>query len=358
MAKRAPKTADDAEETDRVDGFAHPRETFHLTGQGEALARAARAIRGRRPPQGWLISGPPGVGKATLAYRIARYMLKYGANAEGPADLDVPANDPVAVQVAARSHPGLLVLKRSVHPQTGRMMTVLSVDEVRRLTGFFGLTSGAGGWRVAIIDTADEMNDAAANALLKALEEPPPRAMLLLIANAPGRLLPTIRSRCQRLLLRPLAPGDLDAELARHLPELGPNERATLERLAGGSPGLALQIASGEGLALAKEADRLIDSAAHPDVAALMALADRIGRMKDGLETHGEFLMLILAERIRAQAREDAPGLKPWLDASETLRRRFAQASGLHLEPRQTILSTARTLSEAAHTGSLPQIDA
>ena len=358
MAKRASKISEDAGETDRVEGFAHPRETFHLAGQGEALARAARALRGGKPPQGWLIGGPPGVGKATLAYRIARYVLKFGASAEGPADLEVPANDPVAIQIAAKSHSGLLVLKRGVNRDTGRMMTVLGVDEIRRLAGFFGLTSGAGGWRVAIIDTADEMNDAAANALLKALEEPPPRAMLLLIANAPGRLLPTIRSRCQRLLLRPLSPGDLDAELVRHLPELAPDERAALERLAGGSLGLALQIAGGDGLTIAREADRLIDSAAHPDIAALSALADRVTRMKDGLETYGEFLVLSLAERIRARARLDAPGLKPWLEAWEKLRQRYAQAAGLHLEPRQTILSSARALNEAARLAPLPRTDA
>ena len=139
-----------------------------------------------------------------MAYRIARYLLAYGATAIGPEDLSVPQDNAAARQVAAQSHPGLLVLKRGINPKTGKLMTVLSVDEIRKLAGFFGMTSGAGGWRVAIVDTADDMNDNAANALLKMLEEPPARAMLLLLSNTPGRLLPTIRSRCQRLDLRPL----------------------------------------------------------------------------------------------------------------------------------------------------------
>jgi DNA polymerase-3 subunit delta' len=201
MAKRS---AAEPNDSDRVPGFDHPRETFALLGQDDALRRAARALRAGRPPSAWLITGAPGVGKATLAYRIARYLLAYGATDAGPEDLSVSPDHPAARQVASLAHPGLLVLKRALNPRTGKLMTVLSVNEVRRLGDFFGMTSGAGGWRVAIIDTADDMNDNAANALLKMLEEPPANAMLLLLSNMPGRLLPTIRSRCQRLDLRPL----------------------------------------------------------------------------------------------------------------------------------------------------------
>ena len=353
MAKRTAQSGEPPEETDRIEGQPHPKETFHLAGQDEALTRAARAIRSGRPPQGWLISGPPGIGKATLAYRIARYVLKYGATDAGPADLAVPENDPVSLQIVAGSYPGLLVLKRGLNPDTKRMMSVLSVAEVRRLSGFFGLTSGAGGWRVAIIDTADQMNDAAANALLKALEEPPPKAMLLLLANAPGRLLPTIRSRCQRLTLRPLDTGVLEVELEARMPEISPEVRASLVRLAGGSLGLALQLAGGEGLALAEEADRLIDEAGHPDIIALMALADRIARMKDGLDGFGDAVLRTLGERIRARAHAPGANLKPWIDTWEMLGNLFARANGLHLEPRQTILSTAHALSRAARLGTL-----
>ena len=192
MAKRSQPEPNDS---DRIEGFAHPRESELLLGQEAALGRAARALRAGRPPSAWLVTGPPGSGKATLAYRIARYLLAHGATDAGPEDLAVPPDHPAARQVTAQSHPGLMVLKRAINPKTGKLMTVLSVDEIRRLANFFGMTSGAGGWRVAIIDTADDMNDNAANALLKMLEEPPGNAMLLLLSNTPGRLLPTIRSR-------------------------------------------------------------------------------------------------------------------------------------------------------------------
>src|SRR5438445_12195385 len=170
MAKRSKPV--EIIETDRLEGFAHPRETTRLVGQDDALARAARAIRLGRPPQAWLITGPPGIGKATLAYRIARYLLRYGATPGGPADLAAPPIDPVSRQIEAQSHPGLLVLRRRENDR-GKLKTVLDVDEIRRLGGFFGMTAAAGGWRVAILDCADEMNDNAANALLKVLEEPP-----------------------------------------------------------------------------------------------------------------------------------------------------------------------------------------
>jgi DNA polymerase-3 subunit delta' len=342
MAKRSADIA----ETDRIEGYAHPRETFRLVGQDEALARAARAIRSGKPPQGWLIAGPPGIGKATLAYRIARYLLAFGASDKGPADLSVPEKDPNALQVAAGSHPGLLVLKRGVNPDTGKLMGVLSVGEVRRLANFFGMTSGAGGWRVAIVDTADDMNDAAANALLKMLEEPPSRAMLLVLSHRPGRLLPTIRSRCQRLNLRPLNDGDLEAELARLLPDLGAKERASLARLAGGSIGMALQLAGGEGITLAAEADKLIDAASNPDVVAILSLGDKLGRMTDGLDDFGSFLGEALAQRIRAKA--GAARLDRWVQAWERLNASFARTGGLHLDPRQTLLTSARAMNDTA----------
>ncbi|MBA2588522.1 MAG: DNA polymerase III subunit delta' [Alphaproteobacteria bacterium] len=349
MAKKTVEPKD----SDRIEGFAHPRETAALLGQDLALGRAARALRAGRPPSAWLITGAPGVGKATLAYRIARYLLAFGATAEGPEDLRVPQDHPAARQVASQAHPGLLVLKRAINPRTGKLMTVLSVDEIRRLANFFGMTSGAGGWRVAIVDTADDMNDNAANALLKMLEEPPGNAMLLLLSNTPGRLLPTIRSRCQRLDLRPLDEAAMDQGLKQHLPDENAAERAALARLAGGSIGAALTLATGDGGALAKEADKLIDHARDPDLLALLTLGEKLYRTQDGLELFGEFLSASLADRIRARAYAGAPGLERWVAALNRLEQGFARAAGLNLEPRQTVLSAARDLFHVARNGAL-----
>jgi DNA polymerase-3 subunit delta' len=352
MAKRV---RDDEEpfESDRIAGQAHPRETFSLVGQDEALARASRAIRSGRPPQGWLIAGPPGIGKATFAYRIARYLLAFGATERGPADLAVPPNDPVVPLVRAGTHPGLLALRRGLHPETGKPMTVLSIHEIRKLSSFFGLTSAAGGWRVAIIDTADEMKDDAANALLKILEEPPRRAMLMLIANAPAKLASTIRSRCQLLRLRPLPDALLAGELDMRVPDISGEDRARLVSLSGGSLGTALRLVANDGLKYAADAERLIERAGTPDFAATLSLAERLGRIDRGTDTFGAYLVQILAERILARARAGAPDLERWTALHTRIAKSFATMAALHLEPKQTILSAARALELATRRGAL-----
>src|SRR4029077_8606625 len=161
----------------------------------------------------WLIGGAPGIGKATLAVRLAGFVLAHpdpGApDVQNATSLAVDPSHPVARRIAAQAQGDLLVLERGVNEQTGKPYTVIRVDDVRRTVSFFGSTAGAGGWRVAIVDAVDDLQREGANALLKVLEEPPQHSLLLLVSHAPGRELPTIRSRCRRLLLRPLTTGDV-----------------------------------------------------------------------------------------------------------------------------------------------------
>ena len=190
---------------------APPRETGVLYGHGEAEQALLGAYRSSRFPHAWLIAGPAGIGKATLAYRMARFMLAHpdprAPLVQNAKSLQVPADHPAACRIAAQAHSDLLVLERTINEKTGKLRQDIQVDDVRRTVAFFGSTPGEGGWRVAIVDAVDELNESGANALLKILEEPPRRAVLLLVSRSAARVLPTMRSRCRSLVLRPLRSG-------------------------------------------------------------------------------------------------------------------------------------------------------
>lgn len=259
-----------------------PRETGVLFGHAEAEQTLLAAYKSGRAPHAWLIAGEPGIGKATLAYRFARFVLAHpdprAAAVQQAASLALDPEHPVARRVAVQAEGDLLAIERTINEQTGKLYTVIRVDDVRRTVSFFGSTAGAGGWRIAIVDTVDDLQREGANALLKVLEEPPERALLLLVSNAPGRELPTIRSRCRRLLLRPLA----EADVARALAAATGRETAEAElkeaaAASGGSVARALALLEGDGLALRKRVLDLIAQLPDPDPRALHALGDALG---------------------------------------------------------------------------------
>src|SRR6478672_2205435 len=196
----------------------HPRETTALFGHGEAETALLDAYRSGRIPHAWLIGGAAGIGKATLAYRMARFVLAHrtpqAADVQRAETLWVDPSNLVARHVAAGAHGGLLTLERSLNDK-GVMRTVITVDETRETIGFFGSTAAVDGWRVCVVDTVDELNPNAANALLKVLEEPPQQSLFLLVSHAPGKVLPTIQSRCRKLALRSLAVADVIAAAAQ-----------------------------------------------------------------------------------------------------------------------------------------------
>ena len=217
-----------APEADRAPGAPHPRETLRLFGQDKAETAFLDAFNSGRQHHAWLLTGPKGVGKATLAWRIARFLLATPASdadalfaAPAPTSLDIPPDHPVAHHIHAMAEPRLFLLRRPWDAKSGKLKTVITVDETRKLHPFFGMSAVDGGRRVVIVDAADDMNTSAANALLKMLEEPPAGATLLLVSHQPSRLLPTIRSRCRTLSMATLGPEDMHQALAQADTDIG-----------------------------------------------------------------------------------------------------------------------------------------
>lgn len=323
-----------------------PRANPLLLGQNRAIAELHRAASGPRLHHAWLIAGPPGIGKATLAYRFARWLL---AGATTP-DLSLAPTDPVFRRVAVASHADLLVIERRYDEKKKRMQGEIVVETVAQAGKFLRLTPGEGGWRVVIVDGAEALNRNAANALLKLLEEPPPRAIWLLISHAPGRLLPTIRSRTRQLDAAPLDPATLETLLATAQPDLTAAQRTRLATLSEGSIGRALSLAGTDGLALASLAEEALTTAIPPTRAA--AIADQVARAEDGFATFLDLLRTALATTTRAQARMTArTAPTPSLDRQVSLWQEFgqleAEVEGLNLDPRAAILTLLHRLRPA-----------
>src|SRR5580700_10314875 len=227
-----------------------PRETAVLFGHREAEATLLNAYRSGRIPHAWLIGGAQGIGKATLAYRMARFVLTNRDPSmpavQGAETLWVDPSDSVARHIAAGAHGGLLTLERTVNDK-GVMRSVITVDETRETIGFFGSTAAVEGWRVCVVDTVDELNPNAANALLKVLEEPPRQSLFLLVSHAPARVLPTILSRCRKLPLRQLTTDDV-IHAAAQATGIAPDDPALAEAAdaAEGSVARALTLLGGD----------------------------------------------------------------------------------------------------------------
>ncbi len=308
---------EDRPEPDRAGDAPHPRFAEHLFGQDAAQAGFLDAFNAGRLHHGWLITGPEGVGKATLAWIIARFLLTTpDAEPAGlfgpspPATLATDPNHPVAHRLRALSEPGLFLLRRPFDDKTDKLKTQITVDEVRKLNNFFHLSATDGGRRVVIVDAMDEMNVQAANALLKMLEEPPHRTTLLLIAHQPARLLPTIRSRCRELRLSPLGP----TAMAAALDQAGagtPDDPAALAELAGGSVGEALRLIAEDGLTLYARLAALADSLPRLDRPLMLALADLTAGRNDA---RADLMFQLLDRLIARLARTGATGLPPQVE--------------------------------------------
>ncbi len=286
-----------------------PQENPDLIGQSAAEETLLRAYRSGRMHHAWLLTGPKGVGKSTLAFRFARWLFAGGEDDSEP-DLRLDPDDPVFRRVAAGGHADLLYIDRSVNEKTGKLRAEIGVSDTRPMRNFLHLTSAEGGWRIVIVDSAEKMTRAAANALLKPLEEPSDNCLIFIITSSLGRVLPTIRSRCRRLHLPALSEDAVARILARQCPDNPELDLAQVAHMAHGSPGRALEMIEQDGVALNRELLALMRQLPKLDSAALHGFCDKLSRpTADGAyrlvsELFGDWL----ARVIRAAAIENAGG--------------------------------------------------
>jgi DNA polymerase-3 subunit delta' len=369
---RAPilQDVDTPPEADRLEGFPHPRQTSRLFGHEQAEATFAEALDSGRIHHGWLIAGREGIGKATLAYRMARYALaSREERGTGARPLDVAPQTVAARQVLAQSHPGLLVIRRPWDQKTKRFLSVIPIDEVRRLKSFLAHAAGPDNWRVVIVDQADELNTAAANALLKSLEEPPQRTLFLLVSSEPGRLLTTMRSRCRRLDLHGLSDADLKAAATAAIagseePAVDAASWPALIEAAQGSVRRVLSLSRSEGVGVHTRFKSIIGSLPRLDWPQVHALADEVTGA--GAEQRFEQLLDLVSDtiarlvRLRALgtidgdtdqlARRLVPehGLATWAELWETVQTKRAETAALNLDRKTLILETFARMQAAS----------
>ncbi len=349
----------------------HPKMADLLIGHEAAERTFLEAFNTDRLHHAWLITGPKGVGKATLAWRFAKFLLTQDEAAQGgpglfgdelPSKADsltVASGHPVVQRIISGGHGGVSSIERSFNAKTGKMRTDIVIDDVRKLINFYTQTSSEGGWRVAIVDAADELNVNAANALLKLLEEPPAKSILFLIAHSPGKLLPTIRSRCRTLGLQALSEDSVQAVLAARFPDLQPKDLRTLARLSSGAPGRAVQLAEMSGVSLYNELSTLLSALPRLNTPAVHTLAGKLAAPKADSE-YRLFVEMFLGwlnrmvrqtvctdsqidiiegesatmQRISANA-----GLDQWLDLWEKMGRLVSRADAVNLDKKQVIVN-------------------
>jgi DNA polymerase-3 subunit delta' len=331
----------------------HPRETGVLFGHREAEQALLNAYRGGRIPHAWLIGGPQGIGKATLAYRMARFVLAHpdplANDVQQAQTLEVDGEAAVARQVASGTHGGLLTLERTLN-EKGVLRTVIRVDETRETISFFGSTAAAEGWRVCIVDTVDELNANAANALLKILEEPPRRSLFLLVSHAPARVLATIQSRCRKLRLRGLGAGDVIAAAAEAV-SIDRDDPALIDAAAAadGSVAQALTLLGGDALALQQRTAALLAALPRVDPRELHALGDQLGASdRVALAAFIDGVDRFLSERLRSDgSNANLPRLARLAEVWEKINSAARDTDAYNLERKPLVFSVFSLLAEA-----------
>lgn len=346
-------------ESDRAGHAKAPRQTGALFGHDEAQAELLQGYRSGKLAQAWIIGGPEGIGKATLAWRMARFLL---ANPDPQAqsvlqarDLFVPPEHGVARKIIAGSHGDVFTLRREYNEKAKKLFTEIRADDVRSAIHLFQQASGEGGWRICILDCAEDLNRTSANALLKMIEEPPPRSLFLIVAQKPGQVLPTIRSRCRKLLLKALHPEMIVAAVKAQGPPLAHLPSGLVSDAAaraGGSVREALRLLDGGSLAFDGRLRNVLFGLPRLDMRAVYALADDIagGDGDTAYETlmRGIWTHLENAVRNAAAAQAAPAALVPLAQAWEKITASVREAEALNLDRRALALGIFVELAAAS----------
>jgi DNA polymerase-3 subunit delta' len=352
---------DPGTEPDRLPGTPHPREQLALFGHEEAERAFLEAWAAGRLHHAWLIGGRQGIGKATLAYRVARFLLADGGGKAGvPESLAIPGDHPVSRQVAARSHPDLAVVRRGLRKDGKGYSAEIAVGDVRRALELFASAAGAGGYRVCIVDCADDLNLSSANALLKLVEEPPPRSVFLIVAHAPQRVLATIRSRCRRLHLRSLDDGNLRLALrsvGQPPAELGGDRLDRAIALAEGSVRRAIEMLDDDRSSLLTTVSTLLETLPRVDSKRVLALAETLARRdaEDAFALTLDTMSRWVSNELETKASLGASRLAPLVEVCEKVARAATEVDVYNLDRRPLVISMFGDLAEAVRRTTEPQ---
>jgi DNA polymerase-3 subunit delta' len=345
--------AEEAPESDRAGDAPHPRRAEYLFGHAAAEQELLAAYRGGRFAHAWIFGGRPGIGKATLAWRLAKFLMANpdpgAASVRAARSLAIDPRSASAHQVATLAAPGLVLLRRewNTAARPPRFFTEIRVDDVRAALARFHLTAPDNGWRIAIIDAGDDLNRSAANALLKMIEEPPARSLFLIVSHQPGRLLPTIRSRCRRLVLTPLTSDELKASLS----SLGHhNVPDAIIETAQGSVGEALRLLGRQGSDFARTVEGLLHQLPSVDWRGVTALAERLAppRAEADFEAFLDIVFRFIDGEVRAKADQHAARLAPYAHVWEQFVAAARATDTLNLDRRPLVLSIFEELGAAA----------
>lgn len=354
-----------------------PRNNPDLIGH-EAVEQAILAdFNAGRMPHALILAGPQGIGKATLAYRIARFMFSQGGDEgaglfgepEKPATLYVSPENPVFRRVASGGHADLVVIEREMDEKKGRLKSEIPVDTVREVKGKLHQKAAEGGWRVAIVDGAEHLNSAGQNALLKILEEPPKKSLLILTTSQPGGFLPTIRSRCRMVRMEALPHATVAQLLDKYVPGIGDGEKDAISRYVEGSIGRALQFYAEEGMTQYRDMLALVAQIPDIDIVKLHDIADKLSRTEAAYENAREIITGWCQRIARLQARGEAiidvmPGdamvfqklaarfpPRHFLDTWEKMAQLFRQTEWSYLDKRQALIGAFLMLQNPDHPG-------